>query len=55
MKEKKDRVRFNFLIEEDLKNRFVKVCEENDSIASLEIRKFIKKYLSEKAQKKFQL
>ncbi len=41
---------FTIRIDEDLKKRFVQVCKANDSDASKEVRKFIKKYLAENSQ-----
>jgi hypothetical protein len=39
-------------IEQDIKKRFIAVCEENDTSASQELRKFIKDYLMKHSQKK---
>jgi len=41
---------FTIRIEEDLKKRFVQVAKANDSDASKEVRKFIKRYLAENSQ-----
>lgn len=41
------RSNFTIRVEEDLKQRFINVCKANETDASKEIRKFIKKYLAE--------
>ena len=43
-------VLINFKIDEDLRERFVTICKINDTTATQELRKFIKKYLSENSQ-----
>jgi len=43
-------VNFNVKMDKDIKDRFVEVAKLNDDNASLLIRKFVKKYLSENSQ-----
>jgi len=42
-------------IEEQLKKTFIQVCKTNDTIASQEIRKFIKDYIQKNRQLKMDL
>ena len=50
MNTKKEQSIFNMKIEKELKDRFIEICKLNDTSASMEMRKFIKKYLSDNAQ-----
>jgi predicted transcriptional regulator len=54
MKEDKEKiVNFTIRVDEDLKLRFTKIAKLKDSDASKEVRKFMKKYVSENAQLAF--
>ena len=50
MEKKNNKINFNIKVEEDIKNRFVSVCKNQDTSASMEIRKFMKEYLSKHSQ-----
>jgi len=45
-----NKVNFNVKVERDIKDRFIKVCENNDTKASQEIRKFMRDYLQKHSQ-----
>jgi antitoxin component of RelBE/YafQ-DinJ toxin-antitoxin module len=49
----KNKVNFTIRIDKELKDRFVKVCKQNDTDSSKEIRRFVKTFLEQHAQKKF--
>ena len=45
-----EKVLINFKIDKDLRDRFIEICKINDTTGTQELRKFIKKYLSENSQ-----
>jgi hypothetical protein len=47
---KEIKTNFNVKMEKTLKDRFIEVCKQNETLASLEIRKFIKEYLKKNSQ-----
>ncbi len=50
MKRNEEKVNYTIRIDKNLKDRFVHICKEMDSDSSKEIRKFMKKYISENNQ-----
>jgi len=50
MDDKSNMVIFNIKVEDELKERFLRVAKENDTDGSKEVRKFMKEYLSKNSQ-----
>jgi len=50
MKKDTKTVNYTIRLDKELKDRFVKICKSMDSDSSKEIRKFMKKYISENNQ-----